>query len=236
MLVRSRKGADAGNAAGMYDLAVMYMKGRAVARDEAQAAVWYRKAAEAGDTDAMRSIANLYSDGRQRQVQQLQEQFQRASAAIGDEAKTRMMRELDHKQKELKRDTEDCDDGIQARQSKIKQETGARMIEVVGKFATENQPTLVMDRNAGQTQVAYAAAPIDITRDIVFHARRALGIGAADKRDITQAENTRLRAALDQCAGPNGFTLVLDTGGTDSTVFYAPEGAWITAAVRAELR
>lgn len=45
-----------GNATAQFDLAFMYAGGRGVAKDEAQAVVWYRKAADQGYPDAQHSL------------------------------------------------------------------------------------------------------------------------------------------------------------------------------------
>src|SRR5215469_14844917 len=58
-----RKAADAGHAAGMNNLGVMYDKGRGgLARDESAAVAWYRKAAEAGHLLGMRNLGFMYQN------------------------------------------------------------------------------------------------------------------------------------------------------------------------------
>ena len=55
-----RKGADAGNAYGMAQLAVMYEAGRGgLPKDEAQAVAWYRKAAQLGNDFAQKALQRL---------------------------------------------------------------------------------------------------------------------------------------------------------------------------------
>jgi TPR repeat protein len=58
-----RKQAEAGDAKAQNSLGMMYSDGRGVARDDAEAAKWYRKAAEQGNAGAQFSLGYLYSTG-----------------------------------------------------------------------------------------------------------------------------------------------------------------------------
>ena len=49
--------AEAGNAQGMSYLAFVYASGRGLARDDAQALIWYRRAVAAGDEQALQELA-----------------------------------------------------------------------------------------------------------------------------------------------------------------------------------
>jgi tetratricopeptide (TPR) repeat protein len=54
-----RKAAEAGHAAAMNNLGVMYERGRGVTQDDGEAVRWYRKAAEAGDETARENLQRL---------------------------------------------------------------------------------------------------------------------------------------------------------------------------------
>jgi len=56
--------ADKGNARAQYNLGMMYISGRGVTQDDAQAIAWWRKAAERGDADAEYSLGRMYTGGR----------------------------------------------------------------------------------------------------------------------------------------------------------------------------
>ena len=56
--------AAAGNRSAQYNLGMMYVQGKGVAPDYAQAAAWYRKAALQGDVDAQRALASMYQYGK----------------------------------------------------------------------------------------------------------------------------------------------------------------------------
>ena len=64
-VARYRNAADAGDAAGMANLASMYREGRGgLAKDDVQAVAWYRKAADAGNSTGMNNIGFMYREGR----------------------------------------------------------------------------------------------------------------------------------------------------------------------------
>ena len=56
--------AEQGNARAQYYLGRMYLQGRVVARDEAEAEKWYRAAAERGDAKAQNVLGILYAEGQ----------------------------------------------------------------------------------------------------------------------------------------------------------------------------
>jgi TPR repeat protein len=57
------KGAELGSQLSMFNLGIIYDKGRGVAQDYAEARKWYEKAAATGDAKAMVNVGNLYKDG-----------------------------------------------------------------------------------------------------------------------------------------------------------------------------
>ena len=59
-----RAKAEQGDAAAQNDLGVMHVEGKGVAKDEAEAAKWYRKAAEQGNAAAQRNLGVMYDEGR----------------------------------------------------------------------------------------------------------------------------------------------------------------------------
>jgi hypothetical protein len=48
----------------MENLAALYASGRGVAKNDAEAARWYRKAAEKGSSTAMSKLGDMYAQGR----------------------------------------------------------------------------------------------------------------------------------------------------------------------------
>jgi len=59
-----RKAADQGNAVAQTDIGDLYLNGRGVAQDFAQAMTWYRKAADQGNAVAQYNVGSLYERGQ----------------------------------------------------------------------------------------------------------------------------------------------------------------------------
>ena len=55
--------AEKGHPTGQYNLGVCYERGEGVARDAAQAAIWYRRAAEQGHMNAQFNLGMMYMNG-----------------------------------------------------------------------------------------------------------------------------------------------------------------------------
>ena len=55
--------AEEGDAKSQYQVAVLYLRGEGVLRDEAEAAKWFRRAADRGDADAQFNLGHMYAQG-----------------------------------------------------------------------------------------------------------------------------------------------------------------------------
>jgi TPR repeat protein len=84
-LVACTREANAGNQPAQRNLGTIYDQGLGVAKDPAQAALWFRKAADTGNRDATFQLATMYENGRG--VPQDQKQaidWYRKAALLGD--------------------------------------------------------------------------------------------------------------------------------------------------------
>ena len=104
---------------------------------------------------------------KQSQVAQLQEQLRKGSATMSEEAKEKLMREIDQDNKAITRETEDDQAELDQEQQKVWQELGQKITAVLGKYARDNGFTLILDVSSQQTPVLWAASGTDITQDII---------------------------------------------------------------------
>jgi outer membrane protein len=104
---------------------------------------------------------------KQTAITGLQDQLRKGSATLSEDAKAKLMRDIDAGNKSLQRETEDAQADLDAEQGKIMQELGNKVMAVIEKFATQNGYALVLDVSNPQTPVLWAASAIDITNDIV---------------------------------------------------------------------
>ena len=97
----------------------------------------------------------------------LQDQLRKGSATMSDDAKTKLVREIDATTTRVNRDTQDAQSDLDEAQGKVMQELGGKMMAVLEKYATQNAFAVVLDVSNPQTPVLWAASAVDITNDIV---------------------------------------------------------------------
>ncbi|MGD0771530.1 MAG: OmpH family outer membrane protein [Candidatus Solibacter sp.] len=106
-------------------------------------------------------------DKKQSDIAALQDTLRKGSATMSEEAKAKLIRDIDANNKSLQRDTEDAQADLDQEQGKIMQELGNKVMAVLEKYATANGFVLVLDVSNPQTPVLWASQTIDITSDIV---------------------------------------------------------------------
>jgi outer membrane protein len=104
---------------------------------------------------------------KQTEIQSLRDQLQRGSATMSDEAKSKLMRDIDANTKSLQREGEDYDTDVQQDEGKIMNEVGSKIMDVVIKYATTHGCALVIDVGVQQTPVLWSAPNTEITDEIV---------------------------------------------------------------------
>ncbi len=104
---------------------------------------------------------------KQSSIAQLQDQLRKGGNTMSDEAKEKLMREIDQTTKALNRESEDANAELDQAQNKIMQELGQRLMAVIIKYARDNAYAVILDVSSQQTPVLYAADGIDITQDII---------------------------------------------------------------------
>jgi outer membrane protein len=104
---------------------------------------------------------------KQAELTALQDQLRKGSATMSEDAKTKLMRDIDATTTRVNRDTQDARSDLDEAQGKLMQELGGKMMAVLEKYATQNAFAVVMDVSNPQTPVLWAASAVDITNDIV---------------------------------------------------------------------
>jgi len=106
-------------------------------------------------------------DKKQSTIAQLQDQLRKGSNTMSEEAKQKLIREIDQTTKSLNRETEDAQAELDQEQNKIYAELGQRIVAVLEKYGKENGYAVILDVSSPQTPVMYAANGTDITQDII---------------------------------------------------------------------
>lgn len=126
--------------------------------------------------DGQKALAELQSrfnpkkaelDQKQTKIAGLQDQLRKGSATMAEEAKQKLVREIDTSTKSLNRETEDAQSEVEQSENKVMQELGQRIMAVVDKYGRDNGFALILDVSNPQTPVVFASNGIDITREII---------------------------------------------------------------------
>lgn len=101
------------------------------------------------------------------EINALREQLQKGSNTLSDEARQKLVREIDTKTRTLTRETEDARTEYDQEQQKLLQSLGEKIMAVIYKYAQDHGYSVILDISSPQTPVLYAANNVDITNDIV---------------------------------------------------------------------
>jgi outer membrane protein len=124
-----------------------------------------KKAADELNSKFTQKKADL--DKKQAGIDQLKDQLQKGSATMSDEAKNKLMRQIDGETTSLKRATEDAQADMQQDEGKIINELGAKLYAIVQKYAKDNGYAIILDVSAQQQPVWWAADGIVINNEVV---------------------------------------------------------------------
>jgi outer membrane protein len=103
---------------------------------------------------------------KQQDIAALQEQLKKGSATMSDDAKSKIARDIDTLNKDVTRGGEDYDASVQQEEGKIMNDLGTKMLEVIGKYASQNGYAMVLDISTQQT-VLWADPAVNITAECI---------------------------------------------------------------------
>jgi outer membrane protein len=117
---------------------------------------------------------------KQAEITALRDQLQKGSNTLSEDARQKLVRDIDQKTRALNRDTEDAQSEYDQEQQKVLQELGEKIMAVIYKYAQDNGYAVILDISSPQTPVLYAANNVDLTNDIVsLYDKSAPAAGAA---------------------------------------------------------
>jgi len=114
---------------------------------------------------------------QQQEIAALQDQVQRQQATLSDEERVRLTRELEDKQKILKRTTEDANSDFQADNQDTYRRLAQKMGRILSEYAQQNGFVLIVDHS--QLPVYYWAPQIDLTDEMIKRYDAANPVAAA---------------------------------------------------------
>ena len=148
----------------------------ALPEDPAKVGVINLQSAIVGTKDGQKAATGIQArfnpkkadlDKRQGDISQLQDQLNRGRNTLSEDARQKLVREIDQKTKSLNRDTEDARAELDQEEQKIMNELGSRIVAVIDKYAKDHGYVMILDVSSPQTPVMYASNTVDITREII---------------------------------------------------------------------
>lgn len=118
-------------------------------------------------------------DAKAAQIRELQDKLQRGGAAMSDQAKADLTRQIDERTKSYNRDMEDAQAELNDDNRRLIEQLTSKMTKVIDQYASANGFSLIFDVSNPQTPVLYTSTMIDITRDIIALYDKANPVGAA---------------------------------------------------------
>jgi outer membrane protein len=127
-------------------------------------------------TDGKKAVADLQAKYRPKdqeiqkrgqELQAKQEQYRKAANTLSDEAKASAEREIELLNRNLQRDTADAKQEMDEDQQRILQDLGSKVLQVINKYAGDNQISIVFDVSGEPNNIRFASSAVDITRDII---------------------------------------------------------------------
>lgn len=101
----------------------------------------------------------------QQDIQAISDQLQKQAATLSDDEQRRLNRDLEEKQKILKRTTEDAQADFSADRDEMFRRIGQKMVKVIQDYAPKNGFSLII--GSDQVPVYYAATEVELTDQIV---------------------------------------------------------------------
>jgi outer membrane protein len=137
---------------------------------------------------------------RSQELQAKQEQYRKTQATLSDEAKAKTEREIDAMTRALQRDTDDAKQDMDAEQQRMINELGAKILQVITRYAADNQYTMVFDDSGQPSNIMFASNAIDITRDVISLYDKAAPVNPA--MPLVKPTATTQKAAPPAAAAP----------------------------------
>jgi outer membrane protein len=101
------------------------------------------------------------------EIENMKKQLQAQGDKLSDEERNNRVRTATEKQNALQRDYEDYQNDLQQAEQDILNRLGKKMLEVLEKYAKDNNYSVIMDVSNPQTPVLYANPQTNITKQLI---------------------------------------------------------------------
>jgi outer membrane protein len=126
--------------------------------------------------DGMQAVAELQAkfapkqqefQKRAEELQRKQDELRKTENTISDDKKAALARDIDSMTKSLQRDNDDVREDANQEQQRMLNELGGKIMQVLNKYSSDKQFTMVFDVSGQPNNILFASTAIDITHDII---------------------------------------------------------------------
>lgn len=104
---------------------------------------------------------------QQQEIANLRDQLSRGANTMSDEARRKLIREIESKERSIQRDGEDAQQEFNETRQKASSAMFQKMVAVINKHANANGFSIVFDISGPQSPVLFALNEILITNDVI---------------------------------------------------------------------
>jgi outer membrane protein len=165
-------------AASLFGIAAVHAQGAAAAGSTAagKIGVINIRQAIANTAEGKQAGAELQSqfaprqnelEGMNKQISDVRQRLDAGGTKLSQEEQTRLTRQGELLTRQLQRKQDEYQEDVNAAQSEVFDRIGRKMVDVLDRYARENNFTVILDSSAQNTPILFASTNIDITQDIV---------------------------------------------------------------------
>lgn len=101
------------------------------------------------------------------EIETLRAQLNKGMNTMSDDARRKLAREIQQKERDLKREAEDAQAEFGREQQETMNTVAGKLMTVIDKFAKEKGFAIVLDISSPQSPVLYAVNEVNITNDVI---------------------------------------------------------------------
>jgi outer membrane protein len=104
--------------------------------------------------------------GMQKEIADMQSQLKTQGDKLNEDARAKLVRDIETKNKSFQRSAEDAQQDFQAQQGELVNRIGGKLMEVLDKYAKDHGFSMIVDVSSQSSNVLWAAANTDVTDEI----------------------------------------------------------------------
>jgi outer membrane protein len=102
-----------------------------------------------------------------KQISDVRQRLDAGAGKLSPEEQARLTRQGELLTRQMQRKQDEYQEDVNAAQSEVFDRIGRKMVDVLDKYARENNFTVILDSSSQNTPILFASTNIDITQDIV---------------------------------------------------------------------